>query len=538
MDNSSHAGAVGRLAPYVAGVCVAIASLRGVGDSDVYSTDAARHALNGVFLHDIVRSGEITDPIGYAKKYYAHLPAISLPYHPPLFPAVEAGMFFLFGVSLGVARAVVAFAAALCAILLYRRLHAAFASHLLCVAVLATFFLLKPSIRLSTDVMLELPALALTLCALAFFRETDGKWRLRDGILFALFGGAAVWTKQHAVFVGLVPFMYVVVARRWSLLKGLTLWISAGILGLIVLALIAVSFSQSGVGVRGQFASSASVASVIVRNFSYYGASFFQTLGIFPGVACLTAVFVFLVRKRKAWSARPEVDLLLSWVISDFLFVMCLRQNSHRYMFYIYPPMISLGYVGVLEICRKISAFSLERWVLPVCVLITISPSAATPPSSLHGPDMAAKFVLQHQAKRILYCGYWDGAFTFSVRKRGAPLKEWVIRGDKLEADTFRSDRIAEFAHRYGIDYLILERTDMQHPWDRLVEDLPESFELAQKVPLRVQPASAHNGTLYIYRFSAPSSEPEDPSQLQLSRIGTDLGRFTRVQSIIETPED
>src|SRR4051812_39977535 len=73
-------------------MCLAIAfsfaawALRTIGSYNVIETDAARHVMNGVFLRDLIVRGTFTDVLSFARAYYAHLPALSLPYHPPLFP--------------------------------------------------------------------------------------------------------------------------------------------------------------------------------------------------------------------------------------------------------------------------------------------------------------------------------------------------------------------------------------------------------------------------------------------------------------------
>jgi len=46
--------------------------------------------MNGVFLHDLIVRGKFTDILPFARNYFAHLPALSLPYHPPMFPLMEA----------------------------------------------------------------------------------------------------------------------------------------------------------------------------------------------------------------------------------------------------------------------------------------------------------------------------------------------------------------------------------------------------------------------------------------------------------------
>src|SRR5579864_5082120 len=62
--------------PYLLALFFALSALRGVSSTDVVDTDAARHAMNGAFIYDMVRGGHLLDPIEYAREYYGHLPAL------------------------------------------------------------------------------------------------------------------------------------------------------------------------------------------------------------------------------------------------------------------------------------------------------------------------------------------------------------------------------------------------------------------------------------------------------------------------------
>src|SRR5436190_6942928 len=68
----------------------AVWAMRGATATDITLNDQARHALNGVALLDIVREGGLSRPVAWLRDYFVHFPALSMPYHPPLFPAVEA----------------------------------------------------------------------------------------------------------------------------------------------------------------------------------------------------------------------------------------------------------------------------------------------------------------------------------------------------------------------------------------------------------------------------------------------------------------
>src|SRR5579862_9835579 len=86
--------------PYLQALFFSLWPLRAVHNTGITDTDAARHAMNGAFIYDLVRTGHLLRPIEYAKNYYGRLPALSMPFHPPVFPAIEAVFYAVFGVNL------------------------------------------------------------------------------------------------------------------------------------------------------------------------------------------------------------------------------------------------------------------------------------------------------------------------------------------------------------------------------------------------------------------------------------------------------
>ena len=124
LTNSSDRRTAGRkwirVIPYLLALFFALWGLRGVGCNNIVETDAARHAMNGAFIHDYVRNGQLTSPVAYGELYYSRLPALSLPYHPPGFPMIEALFFFIFGVNVPAARLAVALCVFASVVLLYR----------------------------------------------------------------------------------------------------------------------------------------------------------------------------------------------------------------------------------------------------------------------------------------------------------------------------------------------------------------------------------------------------------------------------------
>src|SRR5215475_4352310 len=211
--------------PYFLGVFFLLLALRGSLGTDILDPDAARHTMNGVFLHDLILSGQLKHPVAYAKEYYAHFPALSLPYHPPLLPLVESIFFLVFGVHYFVARLVIALFTGGCVILLYKLVLKSGGTHFLAAASVVTFLSLWGSFLVSSDNMLEFPALFFTIGALYFLGAPDPLCDWRSSLGFGVLAAAAVWTKQQTIFLGVVPFIQIAVEGKWRLLKSRWPWL-------------------------------------------------------------------------------------------------------------------------------------------------------------------------------------------------------------------------------------------------------------------------------------------------------------------------
>ena len=211
------------LAPFLLAVFFGLWSLRGIRGSSIADYDSPRHALNGAFMLDIVRHGKLAHPVEFGYWYYSRLPALSIPYHPPVFPAFEALLYSILGVNSLSARLAMAIATAVAVLLLFRLVLKSHGSRLLALLVTASFFVLPSVQMLSNIVMLEVPALVFVLSALRFLIPDEQIFQNRRTLYFALFAVAAIWTKQ-TVFLLALPFIYVPLSGRWGLLRKAYFW--------------------------------------------------------------------------------------------------------------------------------------------------------------------------------------------------------------------------------------------------------------------------------------------------------------------------
>ena len=201
------------------------AGLRGALTSGIGAQDdEPAHYVTAMMVHDWLLSGDWSDPVGYARAYYAALPKVAIGQWPPVLYVGLGAWMVVFGV--GTASAV-SFTCAVAAGLLALVHRAARDLGVGPVAPLALLVSLPLVQRLSGMVMTELPlALLCTGAVLAGARLLE-KGDLRSGIAFGAWSTAAILTKGNALALAAVPALGVLLARRLDLLRTRAFWTPA-----------------------------------------------------------------------------------------------------------------------------------------------------------------------------------------------------------------------------------------------------------------------------------------------------------------------
>jgi hypothetical protein len=140
------------------------------------------------------------------------------------------------------------------------------------------------------------------------------------------------------------------------------------------------------------------------------------------------------------------------------------------------------------------------------------------PAEFLRGPAQAADLLVDGSPQRILYCGSSDGNFVFAARARDPELRTQVISGDKLSAGVFSPAEFEKFAHRFGIEYVVLERSPRPRPYDVMATWNSRALVWDRDIPL-VSSRPRWKGVLTIYRFTNPSPNPEETISLMMPRF-------------------
>ena len=328
-----------------------------------------------------------------------------------------------------------------------------------------------------------------------------------------------MWTKQHAVFLGLVPFLLILLNGNWRLLRGLTLWASSLLFGLMVLALMILSVPVKHAGVANQFAPAQHFWPTMIANLTYYVWILWINLGlVVTGWLLLTpVVFLAIPHLRR----RAESRLYLAWFLALFPLLIPAGNHDFRYLVFGMPAVIVLGYDGLrLALTRMLS----DRFVpavtglLAVCLILSQVRREPGGADTAHG-DLA-RLLKDRASRRVIYCGPTVAKLAMAMRFLDPDSRTIVIRGDKLDPAVFTPEAFDPFARRYGVDTVVVEPASVlflgrpqDRPWNPLA-----ACPSASMVRLRVLPNKVKNGNdIVIFEFQNPSSQPESNLEVPIS---------------------
>jgi hypothetical protein len=374
--------------------------------------------------------------------------------------------------------------------------------------------------------MLEFPALAFILAALWVLRDMDPYFSMGRAVLFAALSAAAMWTKQHAVFLGAMPVMYALVSGRSRLLLRKPIWVSIGIFSASALALLFLSLHFNGVGLDQAGIASQRVwwgLGIVINVRRYAGWIADNALGL-PGLFAACSVVIYLWGVLLRGRQKLGSNLYLAWILLVVPLLLVTAGNI-RYLFFLLPPVIVLGYAMLFRGCACLWG-ERRAWYVPAgfaaAWLVT---GLMFTPEFLRGPGAAAAAVVGGAPARVLYAGEADGNFIFAVRSLDPKLQTIVVSGEKLKSETFEPAAFQQFCQQYGIDWIVLEEATKAHKWSALQNSAPRSMKLERTIPLESSRTRWQHGEIRIYRFIAPAEQhPGGIVELPVPKIHRSIG--------------
>jgi 4-amino-4-deoxy-L-arabinose transferase-like glycosyltransferase len=500
-----------------------------------YWSDSPRHALNGAFVLDLLRDLPLDDPAGYAYRYYAQYPALTILFYPPLFYALSAPFYALLGVSHEVALLVVALHYIAYGLGCWRL--ARFWLDSTGALAFALLMLVLPEIAFwGRQVMLEVPAFAfLVWSAVAFLKH----WR--DGSRAGLYWAAALlvlamYTKISVAYVGLVYALLLAWRHRLALFRQRDHWavLALSAIGLVPLVVLTLKFGQANVqSVSGVADSLASRVSL--QGWIWYARQLPGQLGWPLQVAGSAGLLWAMATQRQApWFAGVRFWLL--WLVVGYIFYSLIDLKEARHSIYLLPALVFFA-VGAIQhlLPRPYSSTVLLVLLAATTTTTVVSRPVYHVDGYANAVDVVAKLAPKDSV--VLFSGYRDGAFVFNLREREDRRDLSVLRADKIllslavrrelgvKEKPMTDAQLAQLINDSGVHYVVMQPgfwTDLEamRRFERVVNS--PQFEEVVRIPT---PANfkAHESELVIYRNLGPVGPKPDKLNIELKIINRQI---------------
>lgn len=497
-------------------------------------SDAPRHALNGVFVKDAFAALPLKDPAGYAYRYYAQYPALTILFYPPLFYVLSAPFYAVFGVSQGTAILVVAI----------HYLFFAWGSWKLFrfwlgpwqAGAAALMLVASPEIASwGRQVMLEIPAFAFLTWAAVYFtryrREERVGWLYLAAALLVL----AMYTKISTCFMAAAFAGTLLAERRSALLRDRHSWyigLLAGI-ALLPLAFITLKFGQANIQSLTGIADAA-VSRSSISGWLWYLKQFPGQLGWPLAVIGGLAAFLTLFRPGLPGMARHDLLFWALWFGCGYLFFSAIDLKEARHSIFILPPLV----LGAALLLMRLRPPHLSSIALGALALIVLGQTVwMRPVLYVKGYADAADFIAKHAPRdsSVLFSGYRDGSFIFNVRSHEERRDLTVVRADKIllrvavrrelgvEQKGLTEAEIGDRINQLGIQYVVAQPAfwndlEAMQRFERVLGSRQFEEVARFKTPANF---NAHEKELVIYRNLGPVLQRPVQQNIDLSIIGT-----------------
>ena len=441
-------------------------------------SDAPRHALNGAFVLDFMRALPWRHPAQWAAAYYLQYPALSILFYPPLFYAVEATVFAVFGVSHWAAQLTVAGFAAALGFGVYRMARlwlprgVALGSALMLMGAPGFAFW-------GRQVMLDIPACALLVWGVYCFARFLGRDRTRDLALAVALLLAALYTKYNVVFVAPVLLAALLRARGADVVSDRRIWMATGAASLFMVPAILLNLKFGAVNFQSVADHPGEFSRWSLEAWLFYPGLLPELLGWPVVLASAAEAGLLAVRKETRLAGWPSW-LLLGWLVAGYAFFTAISVREPRHVLTALVPLAIFAGLALDRLPRRAggpAALALGVFTLGWSI-------AFDPVPVIEGHRQMADYVADFAPPKtiILFSGYRDGNFIFDLRTREDRRDLSVIRADKLllriaverprgvgEAN-LSEDQIAAEIRDLGVGLIVAE--------DGFWNDLPEMKRL------------------------------------------------------------
>lgn len=432
-------------------------------------TDESRHAMDGVYLLDVLKDLPLTNLYQYTEQYFVRYPALGLTWYLPFFALVESLVFALIGISEFSARLTVLLFLLVGMAVWYPWLRNYWGSNIAFFSV--ALYLTDPTVLLwSRLVMLEAPAVAMMCITIVCFDTYLKKPGHKTSLIAGLSIAAMILTKQTTVLILPVLAIYSLLSgNRKCLFQKESLWgYMLMLLGLAILIVHAKTFGKVGlsnVESRGELLTTG-----------------FSDLWLFNGKVILATYSWLLLAMAAAGviaifiAPRSRDKIILLWFVAWYIFITFLagsESNVTRYTVYLMPVLAFLASRPLL-LLRDHQFLSIVWIILLASVAIwNVYLAERKGQPYVSGYELAANYVYELADRgTILFCCKHDGNFIFHLRKADIEKKKILLRADKTLLSMVVHDElgvksyvqnqqdIVDMLDKLGVGVLVVEDRD------------------------------------------------------------------------------
>jgi 4-amino-4-deoxy-L-arabinose transferase-like glycosyltransferase len=398
--------------------------------------DSASHALNGVFLHDLVASGGWRDPIAYSVGYFARYPGLTLGFYPPGLAVIMAPFYAVLGVGHAAAQLCLSVASAGLALGVFMlaretglRTAPALAAALLALGV--------PEMLLwGRQIQPEIPAYACATWSAWLLLRWLGAGRPGQLYLAVLLFVGGLYVKQTICFLAPAFLLVLWCELGWSALRRRGIWLAAAVALLSALPLAALTLVAGGFNLVQATASAPSGGGW--QDATFYLTALPGQLGWLPLV--LAALGLCALAMPHSPLSRAGRTLLLAWTILGLAFFTAIALKSPRFSTAILPALAIVAVVP-FDLPSRFRPSRFRPWrdaaALATAVAAVAFGLATTPTLSFLGPRAAAEFVAATApaGSNVLLLAHRSANFIFALRCYTERGDIRVVRAEKLYTD-------------------------------------------------------------------------------------------------------
>jgi 4-amino-4-deoxy-L-arabinose transferase-like glycosyltransferase len=390
--------------------------------------DSSRHAMNGVFLRDLLVEGGLFNPVRFATQYYEQYPAVNIGFYPPFFYISSVPLLLLFGASHAVSQSVVAlYALGLGTLtwLVSRRAMDPLGATVTALAVLA----LAPVALWSRQVQLDVPAVAVYFfTAYALVRHLESG---HQGWLFgaAVAVGVGMLTRVQGVFMVPVLLFFLFgprYAQRPPFARRALATVLAGLIALPAVVMVAY-FQKVNAALATATPGMPKLWSV--ENWTWYAEKLPEQVG-WPALALMIAGLLATVWLGFKGRLPVALKVLAACGVCAWVFFSVVSNKDPRFnlpsVLFLFVLAANGLYLLVPAAARLLLAL-LAGWLL-------FQLSTLGPVPEVNGFREAAAITQQITPKdaNVLISAHRDGSFIYDMRTQGTRRDIGVRRGDKL----------------------------------------------------------------------------------------------------------